>query len=164
MQLHGYNRENIQENYNVKPIAMVLQPSTTLAVLLLSVGLAACLILLCMPVALWIKTTAILLISLATIWHMAQYALLLLPGSIIKLELTTRAEFFVTQRDGQKIKAEVLTTSFVAWYLVMLNLKFPASRLARHVVLIPDMLDSEAFRRLRVWLRWGHPASAPGGD
>ena len=164
MQLHGYNRENIQENYNVKPIAMVLQSSTTLAVLLLSVGLAACLILLCMPVALWIKTTAILLISLATIWHMAQYALLLLPGSIIKLELTTRAEFFVTQRDGQKIKAEVLTTSFVAWYLVMLNLKFPASRLARHVVLIPDMLDSEAFRRLRVWLRWGHHASAPEGD
>lgn len=148
----------------MKPIAMVLQPSTTLAVLLLSVGLAACLILLCMPVALWLKTTAILLVSLATIWHMAQYALLLLPKSIIKLELTTGAEFFVTQRDGQRIKAEVLTTSFVAWYLVMLNLKFPARRLARHVVLIPDMLDGEAFRRLRVWLRWGHHASAPEGN
>jgi toxin CptA len=133
-------------------------------VLLLSVSLVACLILFFMPVLLWLKALAILLISLTTIWHMAQNALLLLPKSIIKLELTARAEFFVTQRDGQKIKAEVLTTSFVAWYLVMLNLRLPDGRLARHVVLMPDMLDGEAFRRLRVWLRWGHPASTLEGN
>ena len=142
----------------------MLQPSRMLTVLLLSVSLAACLILLCMPVALWLKALAILLVSLATIWHVAKNALLLLSNSIIKLELTTKAEFFVTQRDGQKIKAEVLTTSFVAWYLVMLNLKLPDSRLVRHVVLMPDMLDGEAFRQLRVWLRWGHHASAPEGN
>lgn len=148
----------------MKPIHLVLQPSRMLTVLLLSVSLAACLILLCMPVLSWLKALAILLIGLATIWHVAKNALLLLSKSIIKLELTTKAEFFVTQRDGQKIKAEVLTTSFVAWYLVMLNLKLPDSRLVRHVVLMPDMLDGEAFRQLRVWLRWGHHASAPEGN
>lgn len=148
----------------MKPIHLVLQPSRMLTVLLLSVSLAACLILLCMPVLSWLKALAILLISLATIWHVAKNALLLLSKSIIKLELTSEAEFFVTQRDGQKIKAEVLTTSFVAWYLVMLNLKLPDSRLVRHVVLMPDMLDGEAFRQLRVWLRWGHHASAPAGN
>lgn len=148
----------------MKPIHLVLQPSRMLTVLLLSVSLAACLILLCIPVLSWLKALAILLISLATIWHVAKNALLLLSKSIIKLELTSEAEFFVTQRDGQKIKAEVLTTSFVAWYLVMLNLKLPDSRLVRHVVLMPDMLDGEAFRQLRVWLRWGHHASAPAGN
>jgi len=148
----------------VKPVAMVLQPSTTLAALLLSAGLAACLILLFMPLPLWLQAAAIALISLATIWHVAQSALLLLPKSIIKLELTSKAEFFVTRRDGQKIKAEVLTTSFVAWYLVLLNLKLPERRLARHVVLVPEMLDGEALRRLRVWLRWGHHVSAPEGN
>lgn len=148
----------------MKPIHLVLQPSRMLTVLLLSVSLAACLILLCMPVLSWLKALAILLIGLATIWHVAKNALLLLSKSIIKLELTSEAEFFVTQRDGQKIKAEVLTTSFVAWYLVMLNLKLPDGRLARHVVLMPDMLDGEAFRQLRVWLRWGHHASAPEGN
>ena len=148
----------------MKPIHLVLQPSRMLTVLLLSVSLAACLILLCMPVLSWLKALAILLIGLATIWHVAKNALLLLSKSIIKLELTSEAEFFVTQRDGQKIKAEVLTTSFVAWYLVMLNLKLPDSRLVRHVVLMPDMLDGEAFRQLRVWLRWGHHASAPAGN
>lgn len=148
----------------MKPIHLVLQPSRMLTVLLLSVSLAACLILLCMPVLSWLKASAILLIGLATIWHVAKNALLLLSKSIIKLELTSEAEFFVTQRDGQKIKAEVLTTSFVAWYLVMLNLKLPHSRLVRHVVLMPDMLDGEAFRQLRVWLRWGHHASAPAGN
>lgn len=148
----------------MKPIHLVLQPSRMLTVLLLSVSLAACLILLCMPVLSWLKALAILLISLATIWHVAKNALLLLSKSIIKLELTSEAEFFVTQRDGQKIKAEVLTTSFVAWYLVMLNLKLPDGRLVRHVVLMPDMLDGEAFRQLRVWLRWGHHASAPAGN
>ena len=112
----------------MKPIHLVLQPSRMLTVLLLSVSLAACLILLCMPVLSWLKALAILLISLATIWHVAKNALPLLSKSIIKLELTSEAEFFVTQRDGQKIKAEVLTTSFVAWYLVMLNLKLPSQQ------------------------------------
>ena len=148
----------------MKPVQLVLQPSRMLTVILLSISLLACLIMLFMPVPLWLKASAILLISLATVWHMAQNVLLLLPGSIIKLELTVNAELFVTQKDGQKIRAEVLPTSFVAWYLVLLNLRLPESRLARHIVLVSDMLDGEAFRQLRVWLRWGHPASVPEGD
>jgi toxin CptA len=43
-------------------------------------------------------------------------------------------------------------------WLTVLNLKLPGKRLVRHVILLPDALDENEFRRLRVWLRWGSQA------
>jgi len=33
-------------------------------------------------------------------------------------------------------------------------LKPAGSRLAKHLVILPDAIDAEDFRRLRVWLKW----------
>jgi toxin CptA len=32
-----------------------------------------------------------------------------------------------------------------------------ARLLSPHLVILPDMLEAEAYRQLRVWLRWGKP-------
>jgi hypothetical protein len=34
----------------------------------------------------------------------------------------------------------------------------------RSAVVLPDSLDREAFRRLRLWLRWRTPIGLPGTD
>jgi toxin CptA len=52
------------------------------------------------------------------------------------------------------VEASLLGTSFVSPYLAVLNLKPGNSRLARHIVLLPDSLEKEEFRQLRVLLRW----------
>jgi hypothetical protein len=34
----------------------------------------------------------------------------------------------------------------------------------RSAVVLPDSLDPDAFRRLRVWLRWRTPGDPPAAD
>jgi toxin CptA len=63
-----------------------------------------------------------------------------------------RCEF--QTKDGELHEAALLGTSFVAPYLTVLNLKPANSRLARHVVMLPDNVDGENFRKLRVLLKW----------
>lgn len=44
--------------------------------------------------------------------------------------------------------------SFVAPWLTLLLWRAEGSRFDRAVLILPDMLGEEDFRRLRVWLRW----------
>ena len=44
--------------------------------------------------------------------------------------------------------------SFVAPWLAIVRWRAPGARLDASVVILPDMLPAEDFRRMRVWLRW----------
>jgi toxin CptA len=55
----------------------------------------------------------------------------------------------------------VLAGSFVSAYLTVLNVKTEASRWRTSLILTPDRVDVGAFRRLRVWLRWGRHDRKP---
>jgi toxin CptA len=63
-------------------------------------------------------------------------------------------EFFVQGGDGLWQEVELLPSSFVSAYLVVLNLRMAEERLARYVVILPDGIEAEQFRQLRVNLRW----------
>lgn len=56
------------------------------------------------------------------------------------------------RRDGEWLPVELAASSTVLPVLTVLHLKTGESR--RHVVVLPDSLPPEDFRRLRVWLRW----------
>ncbi|HEU4707981.1 MAG TPA: protein YgfX, partial [Methylophilaceae bacterium] len=57
-------------------------------------------------------------------------------------------------------KVQVLPESFVAPYLTILNLRVLGRIRRRHLLLTPGGVDMEAFRQLRVWLRWGNQTSS----
>jgi toxin CptA len=63
-------------------------------------------------------------------------------------------------RDGAWHEGRLLGSTYVAPFLTVINLEVPGRRRARHVVILPDAADPEAFRRLRVWLRWGLNAAS----
>jgi toxin CptA len=44
--------------------------------------------------------------------------------------------------------------SFVAPWLTIIRWRTPGARFDASIVLLPDMLPAEDFRRVRVWLRW----------
>jgi toxin CptA len=48
-----------------------------------------------------------------------------------------------------------LRDSLVTPYLTVLNVLPQGARFSRSVVILPDSLDAESFRQLRVWLKWG---------
>jgi toxin CptA len=61
-------------------------------------------------------------------------------------------------RNGRHVPCEMARDSLVTPWLVILNVKLIEQRAARSLVLPPDAMDAQSFRRLRVALRWGDRA------
>ncbi len=141
----------------MKPIKLNLKPSYRLAGALVLASLGACTIVLCMPMSISLKFFICVPVVLVTAFYVAQDALILLPWSFTELTLNAKGELLVTRRDGSDSLARVLPSSFVAAYLTVLNLRVSGSRWQRNMLITADRVDGDAFRRLRVWLRWGNP-------
>lgn len=77
-----------------------------------------------------------------------------LPRSLVALRLQTDCRCDFQTRAGSWHEAVLLGSSFVSPNLTVLNLKPVGGRLAKHLVILPDAVDAEDFRRLRVWLKW----------
>jgi toxin CptA len=117
----------------------------------------ACLILLFMPLPLWIGLPLCMMAAVSGYYHVMD-ALLRLPWSLIAFELNGKGELHVLRRDGSRHHAQILPTSVVTPSLTLLNFKVGDTVWRRHMLITPDRVDAEAFRRLRVWLRWSRQA------
>lgn len=56
--------------------------------------------------------------------------------------------------DGRFAMGTVVDGSFVAPWLTVIHWRPAGSRWTRTILLLPDMVEANAFRRLRVLLRW----------
>lgn len=139
----------------MKPLAVSLRPSRLLALLLGCACLGAVALVLLLPLPGWGKALA-LAVMLGSGWHaLRRHAWLRAPQSILGIEVNVRGELRCSTPGQDWQLADVLGSSTVTPWLVVLNLRFEGRRLARHVVLLPDSADAESLRQLRVWLRWG---------
>jgi len=141
----------------VRPIQLNLKPSHLLAIILASASAGACLILTCMPLPLWAKLVAAVLIVMSAAYHVLDL-MLRWPSSLVSLEVNSKGELQVMRKDAQKLSAVVLPDRVVFPWLTVLNIRTDQIRWARHVLITPDRVEPDAFRQLRVWLRWGRQA------
>ncbi len=140
-------------HYSVKPLHVALRPSRMLAGMLGGVCLSVVVLLLLLPLPWWIKCLCGAMVVAATAWHLGRYAWSAQTITALELEVSGKLRCYSRAKDWRDV--EVLGSSFVTPKLTVLNFRLPGERLSRHVVLLPDMVESAAFRRLRVWLRWG---------
>jgi toxin CptA len=111
-----------------------------------------------LPVAAKLASTAALAISLVI--YLRHYAWRNSPGSITGLSLADDMTCTLETRRGERIAYALLGSSFVAPYLTVLELKPLNDTRWSHrlrscsVVILPDAIAAEDFRRLRVLLRW----------
>lgn len=77
-----------------------------------------------------------------------------LRHSLVALRLDADCKCEFQTRAGAWREAVLLGSSFVAPHLTVLNFKPAGGHLAKHLVILPDAVDAEDFRRLRVWLKW----------
>lgn len=130
-----------------------LQPSYFLSVVLLLGYILAILTVLMLPVVLLAKVAITFLLLSAAAYYCCRDAWLLLPTSVIALRMRGNEVTLVT-RGGEEISGQVSGDSFVTPVLTILNI-FRSGRIGRHsVVILPDSLDKESFRELRVSLKW----------
>jgi membrane-bound toxin of toxin-antitoxin system len=79
-------------------------------------------------------------------------------SAIVELEVEEGSRVSCCTRDAQWREGQVLPSSFVSSWLTVLNLRLAGATRARHLVILPDNVEKEAFRRLRFLLRWSRPA------
>lgn len=147
-------------NNKTKPIRLDFKPSITLTLIICLMGIGATAIL-TLPALIWqIKLLSGIFILTAVIYTVCQYGLLLLPWSCVALSVSSSNQLELIRKDGRHLHATVCNNSVVTPFLTVVNCKLPDAKVlarlfAPHLVIVPDMLDAENYRQLRVWLRWG---------
>lgn len=138
----------------METLTIAVGPSRRLAGLLAGMhGFAAALFWLA-PLPHWI---AVLLVAvlLGSAWRtLRSDGFRTVPHSLIALRLDADCHCEFQTRAGAWHEATLLGSSFAAPYLTVLNLKPAGGRLVKHLVILPDAVNAEEFRRLRVWLKW----------
>jgi toxin CptA len=140
--------------HRIPPLMVILRPSRMLLVLLGSVALGAVVLSLTLPLPWSIRIGMSLLVTLAAVHAIRLYALQRAPRSILGLEVNAQGQLYYADALGVA-PAELLGSSTATPWLTVLNLRVAETYFPRHVILLPDTADTDALRRLRVWLRWG---------
>ncbi|TXT24043.1 MAG: hypothetical protein FD134_1762 [Gallionellaceae bacterium] len=131
-----------------------IKPSRSLAAIFaLAHGTAlAALIPLAFPA--WAKA-ALALVILFSLWHHLRRDALLSERSSCAALVLEKGAAALTLRDGKSLAGTLSRDSVVTPFLTLLNIKTGKVLFSRSVIILPDSMDEESFRRLRVWLKWG---------
>jgi toxin CptA len=138
------------------PSEIRLRRSYWLLATLITIHLGALVIALTMPLSPAIRA-GIAIAVLTSLAHTGwQHFLRRNRHAVLGLKIT-RDGLKVESHGGEWTTVEILASSFVSPWLTVLNLHLPQQRLPTYVVLLPDMLGPDEFRRLRIWLKWADP-------
>ncbi len=91
---------------------------------------------------------------LSLFYYLRRYALLNMDKSIIEIELRADCTCAVRNRRGEWRDGNLLPATFIARYMVILNIAPHDSGREIAVVIFADAIHPEQFRELRVILKW----------
>ena len=130
------------------PLSLDLKPSAWLPRALLALHVAVlCLLLLAYPPS-WPRNLLLTAIAAHTLWSLRATH----RADITRLELDARQHWRVVFCDGRSLDARLLRAPWVSPLFTVLSLAC-ADGVEHQLVLLPDMVEAESFRRLRVRLR-----------
>lgn len=148
------------KHYSAKPIRLDLRPSRLLGTILVVAATLACAAVAVLPLPAVARLAVMALILAAAAFHVLRDAQLRLRSSLLALEVGSDGVLrYLTPARGW-CEATVRGESFVMSGLAVLVLKPEGRYFLRYAILLSDSADTEMFRRLRVWLRWGSQALA----
>nr|VFJ50686.1 MAG: hypothetical protein BECKFW1821A_GA0114235_102821 [Candidatus Kentron sp. FW] len=159
----GHRKKNSfpQRKTTLQSIRLVLHGSRYLALLLLLTHGGAIVCLIAIELALTTKLIIGIAIVVSMFFSACEHAFRCSRSSVTTLLWTTEGVWQLWTRGGQIINGDLKpvwglrSSVYVHPYLVVLNFN-TGKRFSKPIVLIPDMVDdADAFRRLRIRLRFG---------
>ena len=139
-------------------LRIAIGPSRILAVVLAVAHLAALAVTFIVTLPAWARFLIATTIMVSGTWSICRAALQRSANAIVELEVGEGGHISCRTRDSQRREGEVLSSSFISPWLTVLNLRLAGAARARHVVILPDNVEKDTFRRLRVLLKWSQPA------
>lgn len=88
------------------------------------------------------------------VWILRKHTWRNAAGSVVELELRQNCSVSLLTSAGRWVDYQVSRATFVSPLLTVLDLRAEAGHRRCSVLIAPDSLDADSFRRLRVWLRW----------
>lgn len=148
-------------NNKMKPIRLDFKPSVILTLTISLIGICAFAILIPLALDWQIKLLLGLAILSASLYAIFLHGLLVLPWSCVALRVNSDNTLNLMLANGRQLPATLCRDSVVTPYLTVVNCKAKDATIfmrwfSPHLVLLPDMLDKETYRKFRVWLRWGN--------
>jgi len=135
-------------------LKLSIRRSRSLAWLLLAAHIAALTLVWLPAMPPWLGAPAALALIASLFFSLLRVALLKTPQAVTAIEIGDDGAIAVQTRDGAWHPCRLSGDSFVSAWLTIMVLRQENRHAAKHVVLVPDNVDAEDFRRLRVWLRW----------
>ena len=130
------------------PVILDLTPSAWLSRARLALhALVFCTLLMAYPVS-WPRNFLLLALAGHALWSQRAARVM----EIARLELSARQHWRVVFCDGRALEARLVRAPWVSPLLTSLTLAC-ADGVERQCVVVPDMVEAQAFRRLRVRLR-----------
>lgn len=75
---------------------------------------------------------------------------------VVSLQVLPEGKIAVFMLNGKRLDAELLPSSRITSWLMVLHLRHDEGRI--DLLVLPDSAPAEALRQWRVWLRWDLPA------
>ncbi len=138
------------------PLRLDLKPSWILFWILTFAHLGAAALMAVSGLTGWASGVLALSVLASYLWLQTRYALLRHPLAVQSVTWGRGDEWQVRTRNGKDILARLAPDSFVRPWLAVLLLRPRSGGALRRVVILPDTLDAEIFRQLRVRLRLEH--------
>ena len=130
-----------------------LRPSRYLMAVLIAAHSITLASLLPLALPVWAKVALALFLLLSLVYYLHRDAWLSASAGMV-LALEDGLVALVTH-GSNRLVGQVLRHSLVTPSITVLNVLPQGGHFARSVVILPDSLDAESFRQLRVWLKWG---------
>lgn len=138
----------------VKTLKISLGPSKLLAGLLIIAHGTGWISTWVIPLSLAFKGILLLPFLFSLIYFLWRDAWRRLPYSIIALEINADCSCRHLDYRGRWHEAVIVSDVLVNPWLTVFSLRMKNGRCLRHIVVLPDAVEPEAFRQLRVWLKW----------
>lgn len=123
------------------------------AALLLAHGVAIALVLV-VNMPMWLESIVIAALIINLGLEMWRNALKHNADAVVAIEVASDNALSIQTRRGDWVECAVRGDTYVASFLVVLNLRRLDNGRRKSVMILPDAIDTEDFRKLRVWLRW----------
>jgi toxin CptA len=136
------------------PLRIELRTSREIAALLGTAYGIAGLALWLSPVGAWLSGGACAALAHCAWRSVGRHASRSIPDAVVALELYDDCTAAVRTADGRWLRVAIVGSTFTSSVFAVLNLRAEGKRGLRSVLVSRDCIDRDAFRRLRVWLRW----------
>lgn len=117
---------------------------------------ALCIVLLIPYVALNVKFILVVLIIVSSIFYSRLHLIQGSESAIKSIRVNNKNMWSVNLRDDELVKVDVLPSSFISNWLIILNLKRHDNLKSVTALITIDSLDNDTFRHLKVKLKNYH--------